>query len=249
LTNSCSWFGRPYGSSGSEAHHYIYSVLERGDHGRNRHIDCDRATLNDAIQQHAERIGTPDLYVWRNLLTELLSAQTIEAEAKEAVVAARGTHQVTLQNKSGTVSFKCDGSFNANNLDDIVQKMAEAKQKNLNVKAINGFYAFSSVNPFDFAMLIRLWLSPSVISPICETSGYAIRTDKLVGITPTPTTSLKKPSPEGLYDVLCGTSYAQAIAALEKDGRAFDNLPGFISLDHFAPQSCCNRLTLSYISI
>jgi hypothetical protein len=63
LTNPCSWFGRPYGSSGSEAHDYIYSVLERGDHGRNRHIDCDRATLNDAIQQHAERIGTPDLYV------------------------------------------------------------------------------------------------------------------------------------------------------------------------------------------
>jgi len=192
LTNPCSWFGRPYGSSGSEAHDYIYSVLERGDHGRNRHIDCDRATLNDAIQQHAERI-----------------AQTIEAEAKEAVAAARGTHQVTLENKSGTVSFKCDGSFNANNLDDIVQKMAEAKRKNLNVKAINGFYAFS---------------------PICETSGYAIRTDKLVGITPTPTTSLKKPSPEGLYDVLCGTSYTQAIAALEKDGRAVDNLPGFIGL-------------------
>jgi len=52
-----------------------------------------------------------------------------------------------------------------------------------------------------------------------------------------------------LYDVLCGTSYTQAIAALEKDGRAVDNLPGFIGLDHFAPHSCCNRLTLSYISI
>jgi hypothetical protein len=90
------------------------------------------------------------------MLTELLSAQTIEAEAKEAVAAARGLHQVTLQNKSGTVSFECDESINANNLDHIVQKMAEAKKKNLNVKAINGFNAFSSVNPFDFAMLIRL---------------------------------------------------------------------------------------------
>lgn len=186
-----SWFHRPSMSSRSELHEYIHSVLERDDHGRYRHIACDLSTLNDAIQQHAERI-----------------ALKIEADAKKAVDADRDA-KVTLQNNIGTVSFQCFVST-PNNLDDLVQIMAKAKRENLNVKAIGGFYAFS---------------------PICETTGYAIRTNNLVGTTPTPTTSLKDPShAEGLYDVLCGSSYTQVVAALEKDGRALMNLAGYTGL-------------------
>jgi hypothetical protein len=67
------------------------------------------------------------------------------------------------------------------------------------------------------------------ISSICETTGYAIRTDNLVGTSPTSTTSFKDPSQgEGLYEVLCGTSHKQAIEALEKDGRVVNNLLGYI---------------------
>jgi hypothetical protein len=84
--------------------------------------------------------------------------------------------------------------------------MAQAKRENRNVKAIGGFYAFSSV---------------------CETTGYAIITDKLKGTTPTPTGSLKKPSPEGLYEVLCGTILQEVIETIEKDERALMNLGGF----------------------
>jgi hypothetical protein len=68
-------------------------------------------------------------------------------------------------------------------------------------------------------------------SPVCETTGYAIKTDHLVGVTPTPATTLKDPTQaKGLYDVLCGTSFEQIVKALEKDGRALMNLGGFTGL-------------------
>jgi hypothetical protein len=107
--------------------------------------------------------------------------------------------------------------------------MAKAKREKLYVKAISGFNAFSSVNPpirsvFESLMFCLL------TSPICETTGYAIKSDKLVGTSPTPTTALKDPHSEGLYEVLCGTSHQQAIDALEKEGRAFMNLTGFNGL-------------------
>ena len=44
-------------SSSNELYDYIYGVLETGDHGPYRQISFDLAMLNDAIQQHAERIG------------------------------------------------------------------------------------------------------------------------------------------------------------------------------------------------
>jgi len=79
-------------------------------------------------------------------------------------------------------------------------------------------------------MLMWLLTVILVVSPVCETTGYAIKTDHLVGTTPTPTATLKDPTQEGLYDVLCGTSLKQAIEVLEKDGRALMNLGGFTGL-------------------
>jgi hypothetical protein len=73
-----------------------------------------------------------------------------------------------------------------------------------------------------------------VISPLCETTGYAIKTNNLVGSSPTPTTSLKDPKTEGLYDVICGTTFKQVIQVLEKDGRALMNLGGFTGLHYWA---------------
>ena len=70
-----------------------------------------------------------------------------------------------------------------------------------------------------------------VVSPVCETTGYAIKTDHLVGTSPTPAATLKDPArAEGLYDVLCGTSLHKVVEVLEKDGRALLNLGGFAGL-------------------
>jgi hypothetical protein len=78
-----------------------------------------------------------------------------------------------------------------------------------------------------------------VISPVCETTGYAIKTDHLVGISPTPAVALKDPAhAEGLYDVLCGTSLQQVVEVLEKDGRALLNLGGFAGLLDPSPLAC-----------
>jgi hypothetical protein len=78
------------------------------------------------------------------------------------------------------------------------------------------------------------------ISPVCETDGYAIRTDKLVGTSLTPTSSLKDPKAEGLYDVLCGSSLTQVVDALEKDGRALMNLGGFTGLCYYSISCYCH---------
>jgi hypothetical protein len=82
-----------------------------------------------------------------------------------------------------------------------------------------------------------------VTSSVCETTGYAILTDKLKGTTPTPTGSLKKPSPEGLYEVLCGTILQEVIETIEKDNRALMNLGGFTgqALTYSASYNYCTR--------
>ena len=56
LTN---WLGWGPMSVQNDPHNYIHGVLQRNDHGPYRRISCDLTTLNDAIQQHAERIGAP----------------------------------------------------------------------------------------------------------------------------------------------------------------------------------------------
>jgi hypothetical protein len=90
-----------------------------------------------------------------------------------------------------------------------------------------------------------------VTSSVCETTGYAIITDKLKGTTPTPTGSLKKPSPEGLYEVLCGTILQEVIEMIENDKRALMNLGGFTgqALTYSASYSYCTQFTLVHVSI
>ena len=138
-------FRRRSTSSQNDPHSYIHGVLERGDHGPHRHISFDLATLNDAIQQYAERIGICDCCNMEHLLTELFAALTIEADVKQAV-AGNHSGEVTLQNHLGNVSFQCFVST-PHNLNELVQVMAKAKRENQSVKAIGSFYAFSLVNP------------------------------------------------------------------------------------------------------
>src|SRR5882762_4923471 len=53
----------------SEVHEYIHHVLETGEHGPCHHILCDLPTLNDTIQQHAERIGIAAyIIIWGHIL-------------------------------------------------------------------------------------------------------------------------------------------------------------------------------------
>jgi hypothetical protein len=151
-------------------------------------------------------------------------ARNIEADVKKIVAKDKG--EVTLQNNLGNVSFRCFVST-PKNLDELGQVMGKAKREKLTVKAIGGFYAFSSVNII-LPNSVNVSLIPLINnSPCCETTGYAIKCDKLVGTTRTPTTTFNDPSQEGFYDVLCGTSLRQVIETLEKDHRALMNLGGF----------------------
>jgi FAD/FMN-containing dehydrogenase len=113
--------------------------------------------------------------------------------------------RVVVKNDLGNISFQCIVTEPAN-LDEVVQIIAKAKRKNMSVKAAGSLRAFS---------------------PICETNGYLIKSDKLTGVSRSPTATLKDPSQaEGLYDILSGTTLQAIIDALEKDGRALMNLGG-----------------------
>ena len=74
------------------------------------------------------------------VISQVLS---VGAKAKEIVVGGDGD-KVTLKNHLGNVSFQCFLET-PKNLDQLMQVMVKAKQANLTVKAIGGFYAFSLV--------------------------------------------------------------------------------------------------------
>jgi hypothetical protein len=113
--------------------------------------------------------------------------------------------RVTVKNYLGNVSFQCIVAEPAN-LDELVQVIAKAKRENMDLKPAGSLRAFS---------------------PICETNGYLIKSDKLAGVSRSPAATLKHPSQaEGLYDILSGTTLQAIIDALEKDGRALMNLGG-----------------------
>jgi hypothetical protein len=93
-------------------------------------------------------------------------------------------------------------------------------------------------------ILIYIELRPLIVSSlsqstshICETDGYLVKTDKLSGVSRTPTTAVKSSAKaEGLYDVLGGTKLQAACDALEKDGRALMNLGGYTG-------GCCHSIS------
>ena len=67
-----------------------------------------------------------------------------------------------------------------------------------------------------------------MISSVCETDGFLVKSDKLTGIKPTSPATLKDASQaKGLYEVLSGTQLRVIITEIEKDGRALMNLGGF----------------------
>jgi hypothetical protein len=71
-----------------DLHQYIHGVLETGDHGPDREINVDAATLNDALEKHADKIGmsSHSVYSALTIYLTLLRSQTHPARDQGILV-------------------------------------------------------------------------------------------------------------------------------------------------------------------
>jgi hypothetical protein len=70
--------------------------------------------------------------------------------------------------------------------------MTKAKREGLKVKAVGNFHSWSSVT---FLHIGLNFVVDPLCSPVCETTGYLIKTDSLTGTTRTPAAMLFRDFP------------------------------------------------------